>query len=452
MHMKKKFLIPLSLFAVTVTSQQASGQTELKSLIGYALEHSHDVKKAEFQVQESAYMVKEARGHGLPQVDGSASTSKMMFQNIDIPASAYSMIPAEYAPILDKLGSIDKFYSTSAGLQVTQLIYSQSYWIGLKTAKKTQELYSILKSKSEEEIIAEVAEGYYQTGSLMLQMQTINKSIKNLKDIYRIAELSYKNDFIKESDVNRLKVTITNLATTQKTLQNGIDIQINYLKALAGMPSDSTLSVDAESLINNFDGKPSVSNFKVEDVAAYLALSKQSEIYEQQVKLSKAVYYPTLAAFGKYNYSSGGTSFNLDKWNQMTTIGLNLSIPIFHSGVNRAKVKRSQLQQYQLNEDIAKSKELLKVAFDNAHSVYQTAQEQLLVQKDNRELAQKVYNQTLLQYQEGMASMADLLNVNSDFLQADNSYNQQVLKCKTSEIQMLKASGNLKSLVNQKQL
>ncbi len=285
----------------------------------------------------------------------------------------------------------------------------------------------------------------------MLQVQTINKSIKNLKEIFRIADLNYKNDFIKESDVNRLKVTITNLETTQKTLQNGIYIQMNYLKALAGIPSDSTISIDAESLVNNFDIRTSKANFKIEDVPSYQALTKQAEVYEQQTKLSKAEYYPTLAAFGKYSFTSGGTSFNLDSWNKMSTIGLNLSIPIFKSGVTRSKVRRSQLQHFQLNEDIAKSKELLKIAFDNAQSAYQTAQEQLIVQKDNRELAQKVYQQTLLQYQEGMASMADLLNVNSDFLQADNSYNQQVLKCKTSEIQMLKASGNLKSLVSQKQ-
>ena len=59
-----------------------------------------------------------------------------------------------------------------------------------------------------------------------------------------------------------------------------------------------------------------------------------------------------------------------------------------------------------------------------------------------------LYFQIMLQYQEGMASLADLLNVNSDFLQADNSYNQQVIKCKTSEIKMLKATGNLKNIVN----
>jgi len=49
-----------------------------------------------------------------------------------------------------------------------------------------------------------------------------------------------------------------------------------------------------------------------------------------------------------------------------------------------------------------------------------------------------------------MASMADLLNVNSDFLQADNSLNLQILKYKTSEIKMLKATGNLKQIANRK--
>ena len=70
----------------------------------------------------------------------------------------------------------------------------------------------------------------------------------------------------------------------------------------------------------------------------------------------------------------------------------------------------------------------------------------LAAQRENKALALKVYHQTSLLYNEGMASMADLLNVNSDFLQADNSLNQQILKCKTAEIKMLKASGSLKSL------
>ena len=93
---------------------------------------------------------------------------------------------------------------------------------------------------------------------------------------------------------------------------------------------------------------------------------------------------------------------------------------------------------------------MLSVDYSNSLSGYQTSRELLNVQKENRELALKVYNQTTLQYKEGMTSMADVLHVNSDFLQAENSYHQQILKCKLAEVKMMKSSGNLKQLVNNK--
>jgi len=363
-------------------------------------------------------------------------------------SAAAEKLKEELTGMLNKISNIDALYSASAGIQITQLIYSQSYWVGLKTTKKTQELYSILKTKNEEDVIAEVATGYYQAGSLMLQLQTVDKSINNLKEIHRIAELNYKNDLIKESQVNRLKVTISNLEVTRQTIQNGVNIQLNYLKALAGMPSDSMLVIDTTNLVNDFVNKNSAMNFTAENVSAYQAMLKQDEIYGQQIKLAKATFLPTLAAFGKLNYSSYNTEAKINDWSNMNTFGFSFSMPIFSSGVNYYKLKQSQVKQAQLREDIAKTKDLLTISYNNAFLEYQTANNLLSAQKENKELAQKVYNQTSLQYQEGMASMADLLNVNSDYLQADNTYNQQILKCKTAEIKMLQASGNLKSLVN----
>lgn len=444
------------------------GQTSLTELVNYTLEHSRDVKKSELKYEESNYMYKEARGHGLPQVEATASYSKMVLPEIGIGSSAdqingmLDMIINEsvsadarqnlqnsLSGMLGSLSSLDALYTASAGVQVTQLLYSQSYWVGLKTARKTQELYSILKTQTEEDVISEVATGYYQAGSLMLQLQTVDKSISNLEEIHRIAEASYKNDMLKESSVNRLKVTISNLNVTRQTIQNGIAIQLNYLKALAGMPADSLLAIDTATLVNDYLNSASA-NFSVENVSSYQMLLKQEEVYTQQVKLSKATYYPTLAAFAKINYSSYNTSVEINELSNMNTFGLSLSFPIFTSGVNHYKVKQNKMKQFQLQQDILKTKDLLTVNYNNAYLEYQTSRDLLATQKENKELALKVYNQTSMQYQEGMASLADLLNVNSDFLQADNSFNQQILKCKTSEIKMLKASGNLKSIVNKK--
>jgi len=465
--MRVKVLSFFSALGLTLFCFDASAQTTLTSLVNYALEHSRDIKKSELQRKEADYMRKEAIGYGLPQVEASGSYSKMKLPDIGISDSASIKIGGfldmmindgvsadvrqnikdQLTGMIDQLGSIDALYTATAGVQVTQLIYSQSYWVGLKTSKKAQELYSILKTKSEEDIIAEVASGYYQTGSLILQLQTVDKSINNLKEIHRIAELSYKNDFIKESQVNRLKVSIANLEVTRQTIQNGVNIQLNYLKALAGMPSDSLIAIDTLNLVNDFISNNNANNFSVDNVPAYQALLKQNEIYGQQVKLSKAKFYPTIAAFGKLSYSSYNTEAKINDWSNSTTFGLSLTMPIFSSGVNYHKVKQAQIKQLQLKEDILKTKDLLEVSYNNAFLEYQTSQSMLAPQKENKELALKVYNQTASLYKEGMASLADLLNVNSEFLQADNSYNQQILKCKTAEIKMLQASGNLKSML-----
>lgn len=455
-------------FNLCLLSYNVSGQTSMTELVNYALKHSRDIKKAELQCKEAEYSYKEVRGQGLPQITASASYSKMMLPEIKFAPDTYdalsnmadmfineSVSDDEKQGIKDRLkGMIDQFgnlnavYTSTAGVQITQLIYSQSYLTGLKTSKKAQELYSILKSNSEEEVIAEVSSGYYQAGSLMLQLQTVDKSLNNLKEIHRIAELSYQNDLVKESSVNRLKVTITNLEVTRQTIQNGINIQLNYLKALAGMPGDTLLAIDTTRLINDFVGNSSVNGFDALSVPAYRALLKQDEIYDQQVKLSKATFLPTIAAFGKLSYSAYNTTGEINDFSNMNTLGLSFSMPIFTSGVNNAKVNKAIIKQVQLRQDILKANDFLTISYNNAFLEYQTAREMLAVQKENRALALKVYGQTSLQYKEGMASMADLLNVNSDFLQADNSFNQQILKCKTSEINMLKASGNLKSLIS----
>lgn len=453
MYMRIKsfsFSIVLSLGALAF---QANGQTTLSDLVQYSLRHSRDIKKSELQYQEAGYLRKETLGRGLPQASISASYSKM-FYDVVIPPSTFDMVnekvPADYqqkiSGLLTQLDQVDGIGTGSANLQITQLIYSQSFLVGLKTSKKAQELYSVLKEKSEEDVIAEVATGYYQAGSLMLQLQTLDKSLENLKEVYRISELSYKNDFIKESQVNRLKVTISNLEVTRQTVQNGISIQLNYLKALAGMPEDSTLTIEPTALLNDFENKSATTAFTVDNVPAYQALLKQNELYGLQEKLSKATFFPTLAAFGQFSYSHYNVSPVFKGHNDMNTIGLSLSMPIFTSGSNYSKIKQAQLKKAQLEEDILKTKDLLTVSYNNAYLEFQTAQNMLAAQRENKALALKVYHQTSLLYNEGMASMADLLNVNSDFLQADNSLNQQILKCKTAEIKMLKASGSLKSL------
>ena len=147
MKIRVKVLVTFLLGAVLAGSFQASGQAKLNDVISYALEHSRDVKKANYQIEEAKYVKRETLGRGLPQIEASGSYSKMSLPEISLPQELVAMVPEQYAPMLAGLSNLDALYTASAGIQVTQLIYSQAFWVGLKTAQKAQELYSIFKNK-----------------------------------------------------------------------------------------------------------------------------------------------------------------------------------------------------------------------------------------------------------------------------------------------------------------
>jgi outer membrane protein TolC len=132
----------------------------------------------------------------------------------------------------------------------------------------------------------------------------------------------------------------------------------------------------------------------------------------------------------------------------MNTIGLKATIPIFSSGMRIQRVKQSQLKFDQNQEDFNLNKKYLETGYQNAVNSLHSSWKNLQDQQENKELASQVYNQVKLQFDEGMASLTDLLNVESSLLEAENLFNQQLLKYKLAEIELLKATGKLKTLIN----
>jgi outer membrane protein TolC len=417
--MRRNFTVS-TLLIVFSAVHIVTGQTELNSMIDYALKHNRTLKKSDLQIQEASFSIREITANGLPRISDSLS-----YVRAETPREVYS---------------------AGTTLQITQLLYSQSFWTGLKTAGMVKEMYAIAKTKNEDSVIADVATSYYQAGALMLQKNTVEKSMKNLKEILRMAELQYDNGFVKQTNVNRLKVTITNLDVTRQTLQNGIDAQLNYLKALAGMPLDTVIAIDTAAILNISETRNQSIEFKLENVPVYQVVEKQFAVSRQQVQLAKAQCLPVLVGFGQLKRSGVNTKSDIDVWTNTNAVGVAMAFPLFTSGGNYAKIRQAMLRRDQIEVDMHQLRDFLKVQYDNSVMDLNSSKKLLDLQKENRLLAEDVYRQTSLQYQEGMASLADLLNVNSDYLNADNSYSQQVLKCKISEIKMMKASGVLKQM------
>ena len=63
-------------------------------------------------------------------------------------------------------------------------------------------------------------------------------------------------------------------------------------------------------------------------------------------------------------------------------------------------------------------------------------------------LAQEVFFNTQNNYNNGLATLTDLLNAETSLTEANNNYSSALLSYRVAEIQLIKSQGELKSLLN----
>lgn len=87
------------------------------------------------------------------------------------------------------------------------------------------------------------------------------------------------------------------------------------------------------------------------------------------------------------------------------------------------------------------------MAYENAKIQIRNSLTTIDMQKTNKDFAEEVFNSTRNNYQNGLASLTDLLTAETDLVTAQNSYNQALLNYKVAEIELIKSNGNIRSLV-----
>src|SRR5690606_20341932 len=130
-------------------------------------------------------------------------------------------------------------------------------------------------------------------------------------------------------------------------------------------------------------------------------------------------------------------------------LGVSLKIPIFNGFETTARMEQSALELSRIELEMQQSEAQLSLAFENARNELESAYRNVQQQEENRELAKEVYDQIELQYKEGITLLSELLNTEAERREAENAYQQALLDYQIAQLEMLKATDNLKNLLNQ---
>ncbi|MEO8234049.1 MAG: TolC family protein [Flavobacterium sp.] len=444
--MKNTKLLLLLFFAISVYSQDDKPLT-LKDAINYALENKSDAKKAKLKVENSEYQIQEVRSRALPQISANGNlTYNPVIQSTFIDASAFGGEPGTVIK-----AQFGQAWSSTAGLSLTQNLFDQSIFTGLKAAKSTREFYQINQQLTEEQVIERVANAYYQVYVQRQKLIVIDTTFKNTSKVKEIIKVQFDNGLAKKIDLNRILVKLSNISTQRQQIANAIKLQENALKFYIGMPMETKINFPTTT----FEVTPQVLSeaLNTENRTEYLLLKKNEQLLDYQKKSIIAGYYPTLSLNGNYNFIGQGKKMPLGAlpsdgvyWTNFSSIGLNLRVPIFTGFGTRAKVRQAEVELKKIKEDLADTKLGLDMAYENAKLQIDNSLETIKSQKENATLAQEVLDNTKNNYYQGLASLTDLLDSENALTEAQNNYTSALLDYKLAEIQLIKSKGELKTL------
>lgn len=435
----------LILFGVIVIPEFTMAQQKitLGEALNFALQNNTRIRKARLDIEGGKYKVEEVRAQALPQITG---TSGLTYNPI------IGQQVVDFGGQLQTLRFGQK-WNSNAGVQLSQQLFNQQVFTGLQAAKSSTEYYNLTAQLTEEQIIELVANNYYQVLVNRQQLTVVDNNIKNVKVIEKIIANQYKNGLAKKIDVDRIQVNLTNLETQREQNTNAITQLENQLKFAMGMPV-STQIVLPETEITAVAQLPQFTDtVALANRTEIKLLDTQDKLLSLQRKAYVSEYYPTLALTGNYTYSSQSNGFDFLSSNASaigfgsSAIGLTLRVPIFNGFLTRSKIRQADVDIRKAREDRRETTNSLNLAYENAKIQLKNSLNTINAQKRNVELAQEIYKSTQNNYNNGLASLTDLLDTESSLTEAQNSYTQALLSYKIAEIQLIKSNGNIKSLV-----
>ena len=327
----------------------------------------------------------------------------------------------------------------STNLQLAMPLFNPTALSAIKSTRIASELSEIQKRKTDEDAVMEVSNAYYNAQVLLNQLAFMDSNIINTNKLVQTTTLLYQQQLAKGTDVDRLKLQLQQLATQRSTISSQHQQVLNALKFLMGKPISDSIEVQLnETSVVEADFQPKITT----DI---LLIDKKMEFSQSELSGLKNSRLPSLNAYGVYGTNGFGTTGTNSFFNfhPIGYVGAQLSVPLFNGMVTKHKIdgKKIEVNKTIIQKDVLTEKVHLDLV--NAEMQFNLANTTIATVNTQIELAKKIYNNTVLQNQQGMATITDLLLADNSLRESQQNYIVALINLRRAELEYKRVTGNL---------
>jgi len=406
----KQIILSVMLFGVygAVFSQAANEKAlrlTLKEAQDYAIMHNRTILNAGLSVSEAQKRTWEVISAGLPQVNANVNYQNMMgfkmsFAGMDIPLQPTS-----------------NFQAT-----VSQLLFSASYWVGIKMSKIGEEMTETARLQAELEIKQQTQSAYSMALIVQENKNILEQNLKNIETLAKSVDDMVRIGVAEQTDADQLKVQVAMVQNGIKTIERNIELAYNLLRFHLGIDANTEiiLAQTLENLMATKDARKILTkDFDPNSNYTLQLLNGQIDLANMQVSLERAASLPNVAAFYSYTYKIAKSTFDMSPNN---VIGLQANIPIFASGQRHVRTQQAKIRIETAQNNRELLTESLLMQEKQLRFNLNSAIESLELQKEAMEVSQRVFESITRKFQQGTASSLDVTTANTNLLQVQGNY------------------------------
>ena len=332
-------------------------------------------------------------------------------------------------------------HNINLNLQLSMPLYNPQLYGAIQTTKIASEWIELQYQKLEEQIFFDISNLYYNAQILHHQLAFIDSNLINAERLFKNMQLLNEQLLVKGTDISKVKLQLAQLTSQKVGVKSKYEQVLNALKFTIGLSLENNLQIETNILYENSFEYSSLSTLDFR-----MAIIKNRWLGLELNTLNKSRYLPSLNLFA--NYGTMGFGYNgkpngfLDFYS-IGFAGIQLSYPLFSGTVTERKInqktlelKNNELQMGLINEQNYLQVENAKLQRKTAKNTVETLTEQI-------QLAQIIYEQTIVQQKLGTATLTDILLADNSLREAQQTYLSAVIDYLKADLELKKFTGNI---------
>ena len=332
-------------------------------------------------------------------------------------------------------------HNINLSLQLSMPLYNPQLYGAIQTTKIASEWIELQYQKLEEQIFFDISNLYYNAQILHHQLAFIDSNLINAERLFKNIQLLNEQLLVKGTDVSKVKFQVAQLTSQKVGVKSKYEQVLNALKFTIGLSLENNLQIETNILYENSFEYSSLSTLDFR-----MAIIKNRWLGLELNTLNKSRYLPSLNLFA--NYGTTGFGYNgkpngfLDFYS-IGFAGIQLSYPLFSGTVTERKINQKALELKNNELQMGLTNEQNNLQVENAKLQRKTAKNTVETLIEQIQLAQIIYEQTIVQQKLGTATLTDILLADNSLREAQQTYLTAVIDYLKADLELKKFTGNI---------